>query len=145
MIANILSHSMGCLFTSLVASYDEQKLILIFSNLSASSLCFIRFCSFGFCPCLRYLYLLQGHKDVVLCFLLKASLFFYFIFRPWCGHWLLCRCELGQGSFFPCGYQVHPETFTEKIILYPLYGRVTFLTRWPYINRSISEPYIQSH
>ena len=67
MICKIFTHSMDCLSTFLMFSSKAQKcLILMNSNLYIFILLLMLLMS-----CLRNHYLIKGHEDSLLCFLLK--------------------------------------------------------------------------
>ena len=62
----IFSHSLGCLFTFLIVSFEAQK-FLILSPINLFFLLFMILMSY-----LRNHCLIQGHEDLHLCFLLTV-------------------------------------------------------------------------
>ena len=124
----------GCLFTVLiVSSVAKQVLILMMSSLSTFILLLVLLV-----PYIRKYYQIQGHKDLLVCFLLKAFVVLALTFSSfvylWVKFYRWCKVR-GQVHSFPCESLFVSAPFVEKtsfhywMVLAPLLSELTMSVR----------------
>jgi len=74
--ANIFSHFVGCLITFLIIPFTVQNILILMNLIYLFFLCYLFVCV---CVCVSHLRnhcLTQGHKCLLLCFILRVLLFY---------------------------------------------------------------------